>query len=257
MTRKYKGCNDEYELLPGSYKVHAIINRRYNKKIDRWEYLVQWVGYETETWEPEESLYDQKFGEYCRLVDRWYDETADNVPFFLFCRRLGRNNYIGADNDGRCAFRAVQIALTQLDSSSTWYSESLVNAFYEKHRKSGVSIPDSGVSSWKMVRDFIYFGNQLCKPPTKQIFLKAFRKNQLTRTITSAEDLNSIDLADGSYVCAAFNPQHVGHAFTISVSAGIKLASDQNSSNQPLISFLEPWFFRALFIRRVELRLKS
>ena len=256
MTRKYKGNNDEYQLEPESYKVHAIVNRRFNKELSRLEYLVQWVDYEEETWEPEAALYDQHLGTYCRLVDRWYVEATEDVPFFQFCKSLRRNNYIGASHDGRCAFHAVKLALCQLNNQA-WYSESLVNAFYDKHLKAGVPIPGSGIPSWKLLRDFIYFGNQSCQPPAKQIFLKAFRNNYLTRTIPTAEELSNVDLADGSYICAAFNLQHVGHAFTISVSAGIKLASDQDTSDQPLVSFVKPWFFRALFLRRIELRMKA
>jgi hypothetical protein len=255
MTKKDEGIDAKHHPKLESYRVHAIVNRRFNAELNRLEYLVMWVDYQEGTWEPEASLCDQGFEVYCRLVDRWFTRTPEDISFSQFCRSLRLPTYLAADHDGRCAFDAVKIALAQLNNS-TWYSDVLVDDFYQKHLERGVPIPNSSLPTWKLLRDFIYFGNQRCRLPSKQIFLKAFSKNELTRTITSAEDLDSVILADGSYICAAFNPQHVGHAFAVAVSGGIKLASDQDRCNQPLADFVKPWFFRTLFIRRVELFLK-
>ena len=237
-----------------AFAVHAIINRSEN--VDgSFDYLVEWVGEWEDTWEPRELLLKQGFHEEIKLVDTWY-QSKEDWSFHEFAQRYCDGlNYIGASSDGRCAFRAVQYACL-LWGNDSWYSDDLVNRFALRRQDMGNPLPPNGISDWKVLRDFIWYGNQTCTLPACSVDLKIFKKNLLNCNVREIPVLLSLvqSLPHGIYICAGYNRQHIGHAFMLLHALDGCFATDEDFFQEPLASYLAPWWFGGYFLRSFELR---
>jgi hypothetical protein len=235
------------------FLVHAIVNRR--ERNSGFDYLVEWVGEWADTWETRYSLLKQGFKEEIELVDAWCESNED-VSFIQFARQYrGGLNFIGAFSDGRCAFRAVQYACL-LWGNDSWYSEDLVNRFAQYREDMGDPLPSIGIPDWRILRDFIWYGNQTCTLPAYPIDLKIFKRNLLNCCVREITVLLSLvkSLPYGIYICAGYNRQHHGHAFMILHALDGCFATDEDFFQEPLVSYLDPWWFGGYFLRSFELR---
>eukprot|EP00644_Phytophthora_capsici_P004666 jgi/Phyca11/16373/fgenesh1_pg.PHYCAscaffold_19_\ len=82
------------------------------------------------SWEPRWLLEEDGFIEYLELVDQ-YKATGGPMTFaeFALSRPDDFSQAMGASRDGRCAFRALDLAADALGISD-WYSEAAVDALY-------------------------------------------------------------------------------------------------------------------------------
>ena len=219
--------------------------------------LVQWKDgpngeqYD-DTWEAANWMRLQGFDQPVDLVVKYKTEHPDGTPddFIDWCKEHPDANYIGASADGRCAFRALQAAMDQLENS-TWTSEALVDEFAAICESEGRPLPKHGVV-WPILRRFAHFANGKSGDGTRELNKKVFDKNLLPGTVLGVEALNDIDLAPGVYVCAARNRLHVGHCFALVVFADLKLVLDEDVNLQDLIPYGE-WISGVYFLRKVEL----
>ena len=220
--------------------------------------LVQWKDgprgqvYD-DTWEAAGWMRLQGFDVQVDLVAQYKAEhpTGDPENFMLWCKGRPEANYIGASHDGRCAFRALQRAMNQLENAA-WTSDALVDAFAQKCQNEGHPLPKQGVS-WPIIRSFVHFANLAVRDGARQLAKDTFEKNLLPGTVRSVEELDAITLTPGVYLCAAFNQLRVGHCFTIVVFGDQKLVLDEEDANlQDLITFGE-WVAGVYFLRKVEL----
>ncbi len=234
--------------------VHAIINRR--KRLDgNLEYLVEWVGEWADTWEPRDTLLQQGFHEEIALLDEWYRSEEDLIFSEFALHHRDGLNYIGASADGRCAFRAVQYACI-LWGNDSWYTDDLMDRFVQRRKNMGDPLPTIGISDWRILRDFIWYGNQTCTLPACPVDLKIFKKNLLNRCVRDLQVLISLvqSLPHGIYICAGYNRQHRGHAFLLLHALDGCFATDEDFCQEPLASYLAPWWFGGCFLRSFELR---
>ncbi len=244
---------DEIVMVPDkerSWLLHAIVDRRDGPK-GTYEYLVQWVGDYDDTWEPRKILIES-FVEEIDLVDSWL-AAPPPIPFEVFCATVGRDNYIGASADGLCAFRAIIYACEALGNAS-WFSSNLIEEFRSRCIQQGEPLPPMGVPHWKMLRDFIYYGNEKCTLPARQIFLKGCQQNLFTKRISkSILVYMTKTLPHGVYICAGMNRRRMGHAFLLICSAEGVSVTDEDHYRHSLPRYLSRWWYHGLFLRRLTL----
>ena len=128
----------------------------------------------------------------------------------------------------------------------------LVDNYYQYSESISKPINPSGVTH-KQLQNFIHFGNTRCSPHALQINRKTFTVNQLPGSIRNAQDLAALPLADGFYICSAFNPQRIAHAFLLTVRAGVALFTDEDYCEVELVEAVRDWLVGVKFLYKVEL----
>jgi hypothetical protein len=65
----------------------------------------------------------------------------------------------------------------------------------------------------KQLLNFVRYGNNQCPVGAHQISRDVFKINRLPGSIHNARELAAVPLADSFYICGAFDPQRIAHAF--------------------------------------------
>ena len=181
------------------------------------------------------------------------DQDHSKIFFVYFWKKYNNgNNYIAASDDGRCAFVAIKLACGLLKNEA-WFTKDLVPLFEHRCAENGTKLSEKGVQSWKIILEFIKFGNTFVESPTKQIYSNGFKKNFQQGALNDTSELREILLSvpKGVYLCVGFNRQHVGHAFIVHWDENSWVASDEDNSSKSLSGYLDSWWFGGYFLRRI------
>ena len=139
---------------------------------------------------------------------------------------------------------------------NTWVAYDPWYRFIQRRDEMGKPLPADGIPDWKVLRDFIWYGNQTCTLPACPFDLKIFKKNLLDRRVQKISVLISLvqSLPYGIYICAGYNRRHRGHAFMLLHALDGCFATDEDFVQEPLASYLASWWFGGYFLRSLELR---
>jgi hypothetical protein len=102
----------------------------------------------------------------------------------------------------------------------------------------------------KQLLNFVRYGNNQCPAGVHQISRDVFKINRLPGSIRNARELAALPLADGFYICGAFNPQRIAHAFLLTVREGATLITDEDHTDIDLVKAVDDWLVGVRFLHK-------
>ncbi|KUG00871.1 hypothetical protein AM587_10000084 [Phytophthora nicotianae] len=222
------------------------------------EYIIS-AGKTEGSWEPRWLLEEDGFTEYLELVDQ-YKTTGGPMTFaeFALSRPDDFSQAMGASRDGRCAFRALDLAADALGISD-WYSEAAVDALYCVRAATDKPITSAGVV-WSTLWTFIRNSNRAARAAGRaEICEDTISVNQVQFRLEGVQACIGLDfllLAPGVYLCAGVlpGPQRKSHAFMLQVTKHGRFVSDESLVQMPLLECAFSWLAKVRFVRRVLIR---
>ncbi|KAJ8548541.1 hypothetical protein ON010_g11130 [Phytophthora cinnamomi] len=229
----------EYVTTVQKWFVAKIVDRRTTPNKGH-EYRVFWTNnnrknrkYQVRTWEPKKFLLEDGFKENIDLIDRWKTSNVRDLESFCVDSEEDQK-LIAASTAGRCMFEALKTAAA-LAGRPDIVTDRDINIFACEALHGFATDIDKGIK-WKI---FLAFLRQLRDAGRDFIFRAIERDNFGPCGKRGARVLGWIDLNDGIYLVAAYNPEWVGHCFVLKVDGkqravydkGRRLAMDDEKLN--------------------------
>lgn len=222
------------------------------------EYIIS-AGKTEGSWEPRWLLEEDGFTEYLELVDQ-IKATCGPMTFaeFSLSRPNDFSQAMGASRDGRCAFRALDLAADALGISD-WYSEAAVGALYCVRAATDKLITSAGVG-WSTLWTFIRNYNRAARAAGRaEICEDTIGVNQAQFRLEGVQACVGLDFfaaGPGVYLCAGVlsGPQRKSHELMLQVTKHGRFVSDESLVQMPLLECAFSWLAKVRFVRRFLIR---
>jgi len=219
---------------------------------DLFGYLVEWTD-GVEHWHSNAELRSglstdetKNLSEWLSMVDRFMASENDNLTDFMRTDNFGRSyraNTAGADMDGLCGFRAVQMALTWCNVGQIW-DDALIDQYCQcVLANSNIDLKTTG-TTYSQLRGFIRGLPQ----DLGSVDINTLNINLFQGRGRGHQGVADVLTEDGVYlVCGTTEFDRIGHVMTVYKKQNILIACD-GLGEKPLSS--QSWLGPICFVRR-------